>query len=307
MIAQLGYAVRDLSITYSADREFGQIVTFTLLTAQQSIVTLPGDDEALILTLNANKVSDLDYFHNLPMGDVQKRDYVHSARGMQSIEYLLLVARAHLCSKSRAVEVQIKTGFKQALRAMSLRKATLVDDPRLPGGQAVGKNITVTLSLNGEDGAATGTITIACCVGYGGSYTSSPGTPAYVDTGYMDNVQQFTGQIVVTDTADIAWTVTNPAFFDDGLDFMAGLTADNAVLAMSVINTAASQEAALAGFINNANVDQSAVAAILQNIPTQVSVQMKPMKGGPFQQEVVISVSDLIVPKQIDLEAPSNA
>jgi pantothenate kinase len=55
------------------------------------------------------------------------------------------------------------------------------------------------------------------------------------------------------------------------------------------------------------NTDQSAISSVLQTIPTKITAQLVPMEGGPYKQEVVISVSDLIVPKQIDLEAPSNA
>jgi hypothetical protein len=305
--ATIGYGVPQLVVTYTRGVEFAQIVTFTLDTDQQSIITLPGDDESLLISLNGNKVSDPTYDGSIPIGDVRRRDYVHTNRGIMSIEYLLLVARAHLISKSRAVEIQIKTGFKQGLRARSLRKAALVHDHRLPGGQAVGKIISFNMSLNGDDGAAECVITIASCVGYGGSYTTSPGTPSYVDDGYMDNTQQYDGQVVLTDTADIAWTIPPLEFFDDGLDFVAGLNDTNAVITVSVQNGSSVQEGVIDGFKNNPNVDQAAISVLLKAVPTKITAQMKPMEGGPFQQEVVVSVSDLIVPQQINLEAPSNA
>lgn len=307
VVAQLGYGAADLSVTYTAGREFAQVVSFTLETDQQDIATLPGDDEAMLISLNANPVSDPTYDATVPIGDVRRRNYTHTTRGLQSIEYLLLVARAHLIARSRAVEISFKTGFKEALRARSLLKAVLLHDHRLPGGQAVGKIINAKLSLNGEDGAAEGEITIACCVGKGGDYTTSPGTPSYVDVGYMDNVQEFIGQLKVADTEDIQWTVPTPGAFDDGLDFMAGLNGNNALLQSGITNGAASQAAAITAAGAGANTDQSAISSLLQTIPTQITMQMKPMEGGPFQQEVVVSVSDLVVPKQIDLEAASNA
>jgi hypothetical protein len=286
----------------------GQVVTFTLRTDQQAIVTLPGDDEALLITLNANKVSDPTEDASIPIGDVRARNYTHTARGMQSIEHLLLVARANLIAKSRAVEITCKMPWKTAMRCLSLRKAMLLHDHRLPGGQATGKIIGSALNLSGEDGSPIGTITIACCVGYGGSYTASPGTPTYVDEGYMDQeCQQYTGQIVLTDTSDIAWTIPDPSDFDDGLDFVKGLTPSNSIKVLSVANRADSQFAALTAAGDGPNTDQAKVSSVLQTIPTQFTVQLKPMEGGPFQQEVVVSVSDLIVPQQINLEAPSNA
>jgi hypothetical protein len=307
VIAALGYAVPELTITYTAGREFAQIVTFTLQTDQQAIVTLPGEDEAMSISMNANNVSEPTYDASVPIVDVRRRNYTNTERGMQSIEYLLLVARAHLIARSRAVEIAFKTDFKEALRARSLRKAVLLRDPRLPGGQAIGKIVNVRLAVSGESGAAEGEISIACCVGRGGSYVTSPGTPSYVDEGYMDNVQEFVGQVKLSDTEDVQWTVPTPAFFDDGLDFAKGLNANNAFLAASLINGPQSQRAAIEAAGDGVNTDQAKVSSVLQTIPTQISFQMKPMERGPFTQEVVVSVSDLIVPKQIDLEAASNA
>lgn len=307
VIAALGYGVPSLTVTFTAGREFAQIVTFTLQTDQQDIVTLPGDDEAMVITLNANKVSDPTENGSIPIFDVKSRNYTHTGRGIMSIEHLLLVARAHLIARSRAVEITFKMAFKDALRCRSLRKAVLIHDHRLPGGEATGKIIGVKMSLRGDDGAATTDVMIACCVGKGGAYSTNPGTPSYVDEGYMDNTQQYVGQVVLTDTGDIAWTIPDPAIFDDGLDFISGLNANKAVKVASLAHPAGEQGPAILAAGDGPNTDQSKISSVLQAIPTQITIQMVPMEGGPFQQEVVVSVSDLIVPQQINLEAPSNA
>lgn len=307
VIAQLGYGVPDLSVSYTAGREFAQIVTFALETDQQAIVTAPGEDEAMVLTLNGNKVSDPTEDGSTPIGDVRRRDYVHTTRGRQSVEHLLLVARAHLIARSRAVETSIKCSFRTGMRLRSLRKSMLLHDHRLPGGSVTGKIIGVALKLDGDSGQATGEITIASCVGKGGAHIASNGTPTYVETGYMDDTQEYAGMIVLTDTSDIAWSMALPAVFDDGADFIRGLTKDNAVRLASIDNAAFVQEPIVRAAGGGPFADQAKVSSILQTIPTQITIQMIPMEGGPFQQEVVISVSDLVVPKQIDLEAPSNA
>lgn len=307
VVAALGWGVPRLSVTYTAGRELAQIVTFTLKTDQQAIVTLPGDDESMVITLNANKVSEPTEDLSIPIGDVRRRNYIHTARGQQSIEYLLLVARAHLIARSRAVEITFSMPFKDSLRMMNLRKGALIHDHRLPGGQASGKIIAVKLSLNGDTGEPSAEITMACSVGYGGSHSTSTGTPSYVDEGYMDNTQEYKNVIVLTDTADIAWTIPDPEFFDDGLDFMAGLTAKNTIKLMGVTGSESEQRAAIMSASEGPNTDQAKVSEVLKTVPTQITMQLKPMEGGPFQQEVVVSVSDLIVPQQINLEAPSNA
>jgi hypothetical protein len=307
VIAQLGYGVPDLTLTYAAGREFGQVVTFTLQTDQQDIVTAPGEDESMVITLNANKVSDPTEDSSVPIGDVKRRNYVFTARGHQSVEYCILVGRAHLIARSRAVEITIKCDFRTGMRLRSLRKGMLLHDHRLPGGQAVGKIVHAQLTLKGDDGEAVGEITIACCVGRGGSHTESTGTPTYVDEGYMDNVQMYEDVIVLTDTSDIAWSAGQPVEFDDKIDFIKGLNTNNAILLASIENPASAQQTAIVAAGDGPNTDQAKVSSVLQEIPTKISIQLVPMEGGPFKQEVVISVSDLIVPKQIDLEAASNA
>jgi hypothetical protein len=308
VIAAVGYAAPTLSVSYEANREFAQLVTFTMRTAQQAIVTLPGDDESMVITLNANKVSDPTEDASVPIGDIRRRTYVHSNRGMQSVQHLLLVARAHLCARSRAVESKFEMDFLEGLRLRSLRKGGLLHDHRLPGGQASGKVIDYQFSLDGESGDAKAVIKIASSVGYGGSYSATAGDPVYVDDDYVeDDWQDRINVVRLTDTADVAYTMPESAFFDDNLDFEAGLTDRSAVITMSLLNSADSQRGAVAGFLHNPNVDQAAIDTILQAHPTQISVLMVPMEGGPFQQEVVISLSDLIVPQQINLEAPSNA
>lgn len=308
VVATRNYGVPELSVTYTAGRDFGQIVTFTLFTAQQSIVTLPGDDEALTISLNANSVSDYTEDNTLPIGDVRNRSYVHTNRGLQSIEHLLLVARAHLIAKSRAVETKFVMGFKDGLRLKSLRKNAQLFDHRLPGGVAVGKIVGYKFALDGENGAALAEITMASSVGYGGAYVAVPGHGDWVEDDWVeDNWQEVIDEVQLTDTADIQFTVPPFTAFDDGLNFKAGLNDQNAVLQCSMINGPGVQEAAVNSASAGPNTDQAAVSSVLQTVPTKITVQLVPMEGGPFKQEVVISVSDLIVPKQIDLEAASNA
>lgn len=315
VIAARNYAIPQLSVTYTAGRAFGQIVTFTLRTDQQNVVTMPGDDESLSISLNANPVSDFTEDGTMPIEDVRRRSYVHTSRGMQSIQHLLLVARAHLIAKSRAVETKFVMGFKNALRLKSLRKNALLHDHRLPGGQAAGKICAYRFALSGDDGAALAEITIGSAVGYGGSYTEDEGDPTYVTSGYVaKGYQAYQNVVRLTDTEDIQYTLPNFTEYDDGLNFMAGLNDQNAVLQCTLTNPPNAQAAAVeeagAGMVDewkNTVVDQAAISSVLQTIPTQITVQLVPMEGGPFKQEVVISVSDLIIPKQIDLEAPSNA
>jgi hypothetical protein len=312
IIASLGYAVPELTVEYAANREFGQVVTFTLQTDQQDIVTLPGEDESMVITLSANKVSDpsdgvVDMA--IPIGDVRRRDYVHTPRGMHSVEHLLLLARANLITRSRAVETQITMPMLDALRLCDLTKNGLFHDHRLPGGQAAGKIIGYEMTLDGDQGEATTTITIASAVGKGGTYSATAGDPTWVEDDWVEDdwQERVNQQLLLTGTSDILWTMPQFAEFDDGVDFLHGLTVQNSLIEMTLANGPGTQRELLAPLAEAPLNDQSAVDAILQANPTTITAKMVPMEGGPFQHEVVISVSDLIVVKQIDLEAASNA
>jgi hypothetical protein len=267
---------------------------------------MPGDDEAMIVTLNANKVSDPTEDESIPLDSTRARGYVHSTRGRASVEHLLLVARAHLCARSRAVETVFQMPLLDGLRLCNLRKGALLHDHRLPGGEATGKIIGWELVLDGTQGEPVANIRIGSTVGYGGSYTEEEGTPMWVD-GWVDDWRQYTDVVHLSDTADIKYTLADPEFFDDGLDLPGGLNENNAIKLLELINPASTQRAAIEAASDGPNTDQAKISSVLQTLPTQIRCQLVPMEGGPFQQEVVISVSDLIVPKQIDLEAASNA
>jgi hypothetical protein len=301
----MGYGIPTLNVSYAANRELAQIVNFTMYTDQQSIATEASEDETAVISLTANKVSDLSWGDDVPIGDIRRRDFIHTARGMQAVEHLILVARATLVGRSRAVKISFQTDFETGLE-FTLRKSATVHDERLPGGTATGKITSVTHSLDGEDGAALATITIACAIGYGGNHIPNSGDPLWFDEGYIDReYQEYSGDEVLTVTEDIKWAMTPYVEFDDGLDFIRGLTPENAILALGVLNHADIQREVIMAASAGELTDQEAINSALQEVPTQISLQLVPMEGGPFVQVVDIAVSDLIVPKQIDLEAPS--
>lgn len=301
----IGYGIPKMVVQYTAARDFAEIVTFTLNTAQQSVVTLPGEDETKVIKITANKVSDLGYDGTLPIVDVRRRSFLHTARGEEALQHLVCIARANLAIRSRVVKTTFSVPFKMAVqRGISLRKGGLIHDQRIPGGQAAGKIVSYSYSLDGGTGTPSCAVTIASAVGYGGALESAPGEPTMFEEGYItDDYQEFTNKITLLPTSDVTYTVPPFVEFDDKLDFIRGLNPQNAVKTAFVENGRNVQKAAVMG-ANGA--DQSAISAIMQNIPTRVHLRMVPMEGGPFIGNVNITVSDFIVPKQIDLEAASG-
>lgn len=296
----VGYGRPQLSVQYDANRKMGQVVAFTLKSSMQAIMTLPDESEDLLINLSGNNVSDL-LEGEVPIGDVRRRGFVHSDRGQSAIQHLILIARANLVMRSRAVSISLQTDFKSGL-PVTLRKGILVHDARLPGGQAAGKCTGYELTLDGSSGAALCTIKMASAIGYGGSHLADDGTPTYVEEGYVAvGYQEYDDAVVLIGTSDIAYTMPGQEYFDDGLDLNA-LTRRDVIEQLLITNSALTQRGVLAA---QPPWEQAQVSAALQAMPTQISLRLVPMEGGPYQGIVNVGVSDLIIPKQIDLEAPS--
>ena len=130
-------------------------------------------------------------------GHVPARSYFPSDRGRQSIEYLICLARSHLLQRSRAVQITFDCRFARAV-ALSCRMNAILEDRRLPGGEALGKIIAYKMECDGKSGVMKGSVTIGCAVGSGATVSEIAGTPVYVEAGVIDDVQVFEGAQIIT-------------------------------------------------------------------------------------------------------------
>ena len=294
-----------LRLRYATERQRKEHVRFTLSADVQPIVTLPGEDEVQSLSLSSSDVGEpID--GELPIGDVRRRSYFPTERGLRSLEYLIALARAHLLMRSRAVEIEFGCRFERAIE-LSCRKNVRVFDRRLPGGQAVGKVISYAFSVDGDSGALIGSVTIGCAVGYGGAISEVEGDPTYVDDDYVENdYQAHDGNVVVLGPGDVGYSVPIDAVNDDGLDLLGGLRLADVMSNYAVVNGAAVQAAAIGAGIAISSVAKDVADSVknaLKTVPTKVQFTLKPVTGGPFENEYDIDVSALKVPAMIDLEA----
>jgi hypothetical protein len=155
-----------MSLRYDVSRARVEGVSFTLAGDTQAVVTEPDDDDAVEIRLQSSAIGEaID--GALPIGDVQRRSYFQTDRGRQSIENLVLRARAQLVARARAVEIVAEIPFAEAV-ALSCRHSATITDDRLPGGSATGKVIAYSFTMNGDSGRMFGTVSLACAVGQGG-------------------------------------------------------------------------------------------------------------------------------------------
>jgi hypothetical protein len=208
--------------------------------------------------------------------------------------------------RSRAVEVEFECRFERAIE-LSCRKNARVFDRRLPGGQALGKIIAYSFGVDGDSGVMIGSVTIGCAVGYGGAIEQVEGVPSHVDDDYVENdYQAHDGHVVVLGAGDVGYSVPIDAVNDDGLDLLGGLRASDVISDFAVVNGAAAQAAAISAGIAVSSVCKDGAESaktVLKAIPTKVQFEVKPVSGGPFQNEYDIDVSTLKLPAMINLEA----
>ena len=266
-----------------------------------------------------------------PIDDVSKPSYFPQDRGNWSLEYLIMLARAKLIFRSRAARISFDTHFHQLVN-VTLRKSASIIDHRLPGGGAQGKIVAYSARATEEQGPVLN-ITIGCAVGAGNSVVPVAGTPTYGDTSYMHaDYQAFSGQTVAigSGAGDITYAppVYNPN--DDGLvfpldksqaviseSFRSATDMSGEIASVAQFYNSAVQQQGTAGF-QNLQPNQygqsvqglheamvSAAAQALARNPYWYQLILKPVVNGPFSTEYDVTVSDLMIDKQIDLASAS--
>lgn len=294
-----------LTLNYKAARARQEHIRFTLSADMQALVTMPGEEETLLLPVSGTDVGVPLEDASVPIFDSTRRSYFPTARGIQSVEYLIMLARARLVQRARAVEVNFECSFDRAI-ALSLRKNALLHDDRIPGGSALGKIVKYSFSADGDTGRLIGTVTMGCAVGHGGEAESNAGTPSYVVADYVVLGYQFyIGQVVAIGATDVAYTVPADIPNDDGLVFPLGL-GSAFLVAPAVVHDASAQEVlpTESGGNEGENIAKYA-EALLNAIESRLTFTLYPVTGSKFETEFDLTVSTLAIPAAFDLEAPA--
>ena len=295
-----------LTVRYEASRARKEQVSFTLSAATQPIITLPGEDEVLELSLSGNDIGK-DVTGEIPIGSARRRSYFPSDRGLQSLEYLICLARAHLLLRSRAVEVTFECAFERAI-ALSCRKNARIFDPRLPGGSALGKIVRYGFSADGDTGKLIGTVTIGCAIGFGGAVAEIPGDPTYVADDYVGAGYQFyADQIQVLPAGDVGYSVPLDAPNDDGLVFPLHAVPFSSGPAFVPVSLSAGDFEGVVDLTNpdGAQAAKTAIDTILKSRRCHLDFTIMPVAGSSFENAYEIALTELEIPKMIDLEAPA--
>jgi hypothetical protein len=301
---------------YTAERQCTERVSFSLFADVQSILTDPEDGEALLI----DDVRSVNLSESGLIGDPRRRSYIATARGNQSLEHIIALARAHLMKRARVVEIAFVPKLSR-MPEVTLRKSAFLAEPRV--GEALGKIIGYSIALDGSDGRVNCEVRIGCPIGRGGLVTAADGTPTYCSTAYTgSDYQQFVGRMTLvgafTDSS-VGYEPPIAAPNDDGINFLGAMRAEDVIEQPLVVEFGPDEQAtALAGIpagpgavkTDTSGGKQDAMAAydayyadILKQYETHATFKLKSMTGRYFSTNYEIQVTDLKIPTGYDLEA----
>lgn len=298
-------------VNYSASRKRSETVFFSMEADIQSLITEPGATEEEVIKLNSSSIGlTVDPDGSLPIEDLRRPSFFQTDRGHQSFQYLLALARARLAMRSRAVIISFQTTWEVAI-GLSCRYSATVLDRRLPGGSATGKVTNYVLTADPQNGEFA-KITIESCIGHAGSVSAVAGAPIWADDGYVDaGYQMETGGTLDFDGLG---ELTYQSFGDFGID-------DDGVNFFTISPTNAREFATFG--LTGTLVEQMAAVTIplggtpttpgagffggdplgaLAKVPTVITLDMVPLTGGPFNTTFNVALSQLKLPKSVDLE-----
>lgn len=292
-----------LRIKFEADRERIETINFTLNADVQPLVAV-SEDANLNIELSSSEVDQpIDPGGLMPIRDIRRNSYLITDRGIQSMNYLIMLARARLLARARAVNVSFVTTLDIG-QTLTLRKSVTINDPRLPGDTATGKVIGLRLSGDGGSGRFQTEVTMACTIGRGNALSApAEGTPDYVDIDYISDGYQAVPGSEFALTGDLYATTYIPTPLTEDDTNLFDMKAATTIQSLTVENGSLNQEATL--LLGMPWTDTNEAIVELNKFPTLVKLEMKPVTGDALTTPFTPALTDLMIPKTIDLESVS--
>ena len=257
----------------------------------QPIVLLSPNNISNQITLSMNG-SDLGLLLDAgqttaPIGDPGLSAFFPTDRGQQALQYPMLVARANLAQAARAAKVNFDCTFERAIN-LSCRQNAMLLDSRLPGGQVLGKITEYHVKADGDKGQLIGNVQIESTIGNDTEVAAQEGFPTYAD-GLVEGYQYYAGATTLLPYGDAEIQIPTTELVDNQLSLP--LSFDDAVMVFQV-HKGTPVETVIAGGAASAD-------------PTWLEIVLTPVTGQDYTTVYDLGTSTLVLPKLIDLAAPS--
>lgn len=285
---------------WDAERDRSETVKFTLQADVQPILVDPEGSDREEIEISSDFVDKpIDPGGIMPIGDLRRNCYFPTDRGQLSLQYLLLLARAKLRYRSRAITMSFRIKGWLVATGLSCRKSVLLVDDRLPGGQALGKITSYKMVANKSMYAD---ITIECACGYGVALPISPGGDDVYADAYAVGYTATEGSSVTVLDGELAYDAIDVGVVDDdGVDLF-NITPETAVVSLTVTNGPTVQQGVIDEECAKIGAPPDPIEA-LRNAITKVDLELVPVEGGAFHTDYEVVTEKLVIPKMVDLEA----
>jgi hypothetical protein len=282
---------------YEVSRSRSEVVNIIVEANVQPILTMPGAEEIVQLQLSGADPT-VQIGASVPIGSADRRTFFQTTRGLQAIEYILMLCRAKIAAAARAVATEFDCKFERATD-LSCRKNVQVYDRRIPGGNALGKVIYYSFEL--QDGKFFGHVKIGSAIGYGGTVVAADGEPVYIDDDYIESdYQEHTDDIVVVAAGAIGYSTAIGSINDDGIIFpIRTLPVHN----FQIENPPSyATEPWMPNSVSPANL-QELISEKAKTSFTKITVDLPNLDAGPFQSVFTVTTTPLEIPQQMNLGA----
>jgi hypothetical protein len=241
---------------------------------------------------------------------VTGNNYFPTARGDQSIDYLIAIGVAHLKSANRAIQISWDTTFDRAI-ALSCRKNATINARLIPGGTATGKIIAYSLSASGANLELKGNVTIGCCIGNGatGTVAGSSGTDELAVAGtFEDNVAVHSGvsNVFAPDTSGLGSVAHSPPVYvpqpgEPIVPLQASQMIVNQLMTTETVDVNIGTTLLADGSVG----PPATVKAPISVFTLELFDLSAGKNGNAFAATYDLSTTPVKLPKQIDLTVPS--
>lgn len=299
VLFEVGPIMQSFPVVYETARDRTERVTFTLLAGVQPVMNDPAGADVEVLSFSSATITaPIDAGGGTPLVALTSNSFFPTDRGQLSLQYLMLLARAHLYVRARSISITVEPVWEAVIGQLSCRMNMVAHDPRFPGGQVAGKVIAYTISSEGAQQPMHASVTIGCMVGTAEvlDEVTEP-EDDYADDYSDDYDEQEPGGSVPVIAGELRYQSFDGAFVidDDGLDLL-NMTPSNVVTDLTITNGISQQETA----INNSKADP---VAGLQGVPTMVTLTLVPLTGQSFETDYPVTIDALVLPKTVDLSA----
>lgn len=291
-----------MELAWTAARQRTENISFTINADVQSLLSDPDGADVQQITLGP-----VDVDNYLP--DLRSNVFFGTAQGVEALTAMVAQARAILLSAARAVDITFNVPFSYAA-SVTLRKSATLSDPRLPGGIAAGKIKSYSISLDGTNGQPQVAITIGCTIGKDGTIEAVPGVPCYVADGYVaDGWEYESGEVLVPFPDGPGYSGAFEYGVDDDGVNLYNITPASYIQSLTVTGGVTAQMQAVgitpATDLSGAPLYGTGTEAmdVVNGFKTDIQLFMRPVSGGPFVSTIEPTLTELKIPRLINLEA----